>query len=215
MKGIKSGAKELASNFKREFVYTEDNRLIWHYWPELFYEGWEQRDHISIHTPKYNSSTDFLYEDISHSGINVAFIVEYTQIFGFDEFTKKDMELLSNTLDGIIKDNGKLSNFISGDVEYQGASRFYYISPYWAYIDNERIRSYGERYLKFLPEYDQAFLKLYANCLTDVETAYVNVTKRIIDGQNGLIVENKMYCGKEISMYIHACYKKHSVEFIE
>lgn len=63
---------------------------------------------MSVHTPKRNKNKDSVYEDISHAGINVAFIHEYIQLFGYDIFVEKDISLLSNTLDSIFTEDGHM-----------------------------------------------------------------------------------------------------------
>lgn len=207
--------KELASSFKKEFIYTKDGRLFWHYWPQVFYDGWDEDDRISFHTPKRDKSIDFLYEDISHAGINVAFIYEYIQLFGYDIFEKNDISLLSNTLDGIFTEDGQMSQFISGDIKFQPPSRFYYISPYWAYIKSKVFRQYGKHYLNFFEEYDQALLLLYANCMTVQEDPYINVTRMVLDGRKCLVKESNTYYDYHIPEYICSLYAKHGIIFNE
>ena len=102
----------MAIHFKKEFVYTRDERLIWHYWPSEFYSGWGCEDNLSSHTPESPAFEDYLFEDISHSGSNVAFMFQYAERFGYDIFTENDFILLKNTLDKIFLENGKMSHFM-------------------------------------------------------------------------------------------------------
>ncbi|MFR9303133.1 MAG: hypothetical protein ACLVMC_01265 [[Clostridium] symbiosum] len=91
---------------------------------------------------------------------------------------------------------------MSGDTKYETASRFFYISPYWAYVDSMKIKEYGKRYLPFFDEYDQALLHLYANCLTDFDNSYIDVSTIEIDKGDICTKSCKRYYQKEIAEYV-------------
>jgi hypothetical protein len=107
--------------FKSEFKYTPDGRLIWHYWPGVFYNGWSTSDDISNHMPTKSPEVDNLYEDTSHASLNIAFIFRFMEIHGTNIFTSRDISALQKTLENI-RYGRKYSYYMSGDTDYQPAS---------------------------------------------------------------------------------------------
>ena len=95
---------ELADKFKSEWTYTDDGQVLWRYWPQSFYNGWDESDHLSINTPSYHGQPSS-YEDVSHAGINVKFIIDFYKSFHEDIFTKKDIDKLNNTYQKIFTES--------------------------------------------------------------------------------------------------------------
>jgi hypothetical protein len=67
--------------FKSELQYLYDGRLVWHYWPKEFYDGWDASDNLSDNTPTKTLTIDYLFEDLSHAGFNIAFIIHFNEMF--------------------------------------------------------------------------------------------------------------------------------------
>lgn len=162
----KNRAFQLARAFKSEFQYLSDGRLIWHYWPKLFYDGWSEMDNISINTPKKVASTDILFEDHSHATLNIAFINEFNQFFPNEIFKTSDIEGLRMTLQSIRYANG-YSRHMSGDVIYQSSS--------WNFLPEYSWLTLGDSILKTQlsngavlnrPYFDGSLLLAYAFALS-------------------------------------------------
>lgn len=144
----------MARKFKNEFAY-KDNKLLWHYWPSEFYSGWSIDDDISTHTPTRDISDDILYEDLSHAGINVTFILRFQELFPNDVFTSDDINLLGNTVDGFIYD-AKFSRFMSGDIEYQSANYRHKPTFGWPLLKHKGLNDfYTSLAPYFYPDFDQ------------------------------------------------------------
>lgn len=83
---------EIAKKFKFEFFYAKDGRLLWKYWPEIYHNGWNIKSDISVNWKEKHETIDTLYEDISHAGLNLKFILEFHKldntIFSNDDLCK-------------------------------------------------------------------------------------------------------------------------------
>jgi len=129
----------LAKNFKQEFIYI-NNILIWRYWPQFFYNGWTVSDNLSNNTPSRKPEINPAYEDLSHAGSNVVFILKFIEMFGEDVFTNYDVEYIKNTMK-----NFKHDNFFSYRID--GSSQN--ISS-WAFPEYGWYILYNYDYLKFI-----------------------------------------------------------------
>lgn len=115
----------LAQTLERELELTEDGRTIWHYWPQLFYNGWTEADGVSLNTPAHAPADDPPYEDAPHASLNAVFILEYFKTFG-DVFSPAQIQGLRRTLDAICTDDG-----ISTVLEPVNTGG-YFLSSFWA-----------------------------------------------------------------------------------
>ena len=116
----------LAQTFEKELKVTEDGRIIWHYWPQLFYDGWTKGDGISKNTPSRDPMVNPPYEDTSHASITALFILEYFRAFG-DVFSLTQVQGLRRTLDSICTDGG--FSAIVEPVDTAG----HFLSPLWSF----------------------------------------------------------------------------------
>lgn len=134
---LKERVFQLAQSFKNDFVYTNDNRLLWHYWPLSFYSGWDVKDGISVNTPSYPPSVDNLYEDISHAGINALFVYRFYEMFPNEVFTLDDILKLKKTFDHFYS---RYSRFISGDIVYQAGNNKNFPYYGWDAFANDKSK---------------------------------------------------------------------------
>jgi hypothetical protein len=118
----KTRALELATEFRSEWVTLPDGRNIWHYWPGEYYAGWDAADDLSVNTPSRDASVDELYEDTFHGGLSVKFVFGIYDNFAESPFSSADVLSLADTLDGF-RYGSIYSRFVSGDTDYQPASR--------------------------------------------------------------------------------------------
>lgn len=95
----------LARTFEKELEVAEDGRTIWHYWPQIFYNGWTEADGVSQNTPVQPPIDNPPYEDSSHAALNAAFILEYSKTFG-DVFSPVQVQGLRRTLDAVCTEGG-------------------------------------------------------------------------------------------------------------
>lgn len=124
--------KELMSEFKSEWIYLED-RVIWNYWPNMFYEGWDASDEISINTPSMEAIEGNKAEDSSHSGINAKFVKEYFETFDDGVVIRQDILKIRNTLQIICSDKGFLDYIDTETIKFSYANL---ISSWWVEYDN-------------------------------------------------------------------------------
>jgi len=166
---------EMADRFKKEFVYDGD-RVMWHYWASGYYEGWTKEDNISINTPDRAKSEDKLYEDLSHAGINVKFILEFNKAFPEKVFTISDVNKLHKTIDSFIYDN-TFSRFISGDTEYQKSEYRFLPSYGWSELNNSKLkRFYYPLNPLFYPDFDsQGNWIKYVNSINSINSINENL----------------------------------------
>ncbi len=153
----KNRARQIAEAFHEEMVHTSDNRLLWHYWPATYYDGWTASSGISKNTPEKAASTDDLYEDYSHAGLNLRFIAEYSKYI--DSFIFSNYEfLLNNTLNSMIRDNGTFALYMNS---YSGEQfAFRHLPKFgWSALKNERLDNYFINLLPYVyPEFDSLSL---------------------------------------------------------
>jgi len=153
-KKYKDRAFSLAQTFKNQIVYV-NGKIVWHYWPNKFYNGWGEDDNISLNTPNRNKSEDNLYEDLSHAGINVSFIYKFQLMFPDKVFTTDDISLLRNTVDGFIHGR-KFSRFMSGDITYQDANYRFIPTFGWSLLSQQKLNSFYISLMPyFYPDFDQ------------------------------------------------------------
>ena len=153
----KKRAIQLARAFKEELINVED-RLVWCYWPNSFYEGWSEDEKLSINTPSRLPSIKSC-EDVSHAGINVKFIIEIVKNFPNEIFTNDDVNLLENTANSLIDKNSFFKDL---------------------YIESDAIQSYNDVF----PVYGWADLNSNINSKI---TAYIESGNVFFDNEIALI----------------------------
>lgn len=140
---------ELASCFKKEWLNINDDEIVWHYWPSIYYKGWSTSDNISINTPSKKPSSDNLYEDIMHAGENIKFVQEFYSQFPDTIFNFKDISNIIQIIERVKYENN-YSRFISGDIEYQKPERSFMPTYEWTQLNsiflNDEVIS-GTEYL--------------------------------------------------------------------
>ncbi len=203
-------ALALANKFKSEFVYTIDNRLLWHYWPARFYQGWTTNQNISINTPEKPPSTDVLYEDLSHAGLNLEFMLAVHRDFPNEIFSDHDFELLRNTIDGFMIAGNKFSRFMSGDITYQKPD--YSFLPMWngwCQLNYDKLNKYFLNIIpKIWPDFEGDMIHNYLypmNPTNSSQRLIVESIKYDIKGKE-LFRNKKEYGISEIPGYFN--YKK-------
>ncbi|MCL2470241.1 MAG: hypothetical protein FWF25_00660 [Propionibacteriaceae bacterium] len=146
-------ALDLAKLFKSEMVQSDDGRLLWHYWPQRFYDGWTISSGVSVNTPERKPTQDTLFEDVSHSAWNVMFMVELQKNQTI-VFTGQDYSALDKTLTGI-KDGVSFNRFLGGSLPNQTPSLQYRPSYGWLFLGNDDLRSdYATRVITTTIPYD-------------------------------------------------------------
>lgn len=139
---IKERLFKLVSKFKSEWVYQK-NKILWHYWPLIYYKGWNEKDNISLHTPKKAPSKDYLYEDVSHAALNVLAIVEFYKNFPNKVISKMDLTYIINTIKyNLIKGNYTFSKFLSGNDIYAKPSIFYFPHFGWINLAKDTLKNF-------------------------------------------------------------------------
>lgn len=147
---------EMAKKFKQDFVYSEDY-LTWYYWPDEYYNGWEKEDNRSINTPSRNKREKEFFEDTSHAGTNVEFILEFQKQFPNEVFLKSDIQKMTKTINTFVKKD-KFSRFMN-DQSTAMKDHYSYIPFYgWSKLNNQKLNHYyyslnpifGQHWLKYL-----------------------------------------------------------------
>lgn len=152
--------EQLYSSFSNQWV-LKDGLLVWHYWPDEFYKGWEDET-FSSNTPSKASTVDNLYEDTSHAAENIKFIIEACKLINHVNCADQ-RELLLNTTSNLYQ--GRLfSRFMSGEVNYSSPSVKYF--PYhaggWAALKSEDLFEFSNQ---GIPNIDVFFEGDYALAL--------------------------------------------------
>jgi len=148
-------ARAIARRLKGEMTETTDGRLLWHYWPLAYYRGWSAADGVSTHHPSQNAAVDTLFEDVSHAGINLDFILLCHSIFDGEIFTDRDIDLVRATAVRATNAPG-IARFISGDTSYQPANyRFLPVSGGWPKLHLTSLREFYARTIPLVyPSFD-------------------------------------------------------------
>lgn len=197
---------ELAQRFASEFVYTAGERLLWHYWPSEYYAGWSKDDQISINTPYKEKTTDNLYEDLSHAGENVKFMLEFRKAFGDGIFSNKHLKQLSNTITHFMYDRNKFSRFMSGDTTYQQPSARFMPSYGWSELGHKKL---NQLYLNLVPMVypdfeSQSNTLAYLNSIDELDPdEKIVVQSYVMDGKNNIEIRDKEFTMDEIKNYFY------------
>ena len=150
--------KELMLSFKSDWIRLEDESIIWHYWPNEFYDGWEKDDNISLNTPERQRTEDYLFEDTSHAGFNTLYVLEYYKMFDDGVIVSQDIQGIQSSMNRWTGYDNGFSRFISGDVEYLNASYLWIPSPVWASFGNEKFDNYYTSIIDYVyPDFDLIF----------------------------------------------------------
>lgn len=165
---------EIAKKFKDDFVYI-DEKLIWHYFPSSYYKGWLKEQNKSINTPSRKEYNDTLYEDLSHAGINVKFILEFYSLFPEEVFTIDDIHRLRNTVDGFII-GGAFSRFMSGDTAYQKPEYRFIPSYGWPALNYSNLNRFYIRNNPMIhPDFDSQSWGKYLDAIDNERIGKENI----------------------------------------
>ncbi len=107
-----------ALNIVEKFVDTwevtqeKTPRILWHYWPPQYYQGWSSQDKVSLSRPKQNPKdlSKQRYEDLNHAGISLLGLW-FTNYNLTAELSKK----LQNTMSHLLSDGALLHRDMNGD----------------------------------------------------------------------------------------------------
>ena len=139
----KNRAFQLMQNFASEFVW-EGEKLIWHYWPQIFYNGWTADAAVSKNTPQKDKTVDILFEDLSHAGLNVYSIYKFLQFDMDSKILPRTVFVgLNETLTEIMKTRYNRFIKISEDSRYESFE--YFPHGYWSLLDNELLHEVLEK----------------------------------------------------------------------
>lgn len=130
----KNRAISLMTNFINEFVW-EGNNLLWHYWPQFFYDGWSEDSNLSKNTPYKEKTEDTFYEDLSHAAINVLAIHKFLEIDPKHEILDISViDGLESTLTSLMAT--RYSRFLKPSSNPQYESFEYFPHGYWSLLQN-------------------------------------------------------------------------------
>ena len=144
---------DLLSAFMSEWT-VEDNRIIWHYWPQTYYDGWSD-DGRSTHTPSSGVYNDVAYEDASHAGISVRLLARYYETIPNGPINAEILKKIESNMTNFCYKDG-FSRFISGYKPSNAPKAWHYwISPYFTYLHNAEFEKYVRQgYLRCFPSWD-------------------------------------------------------------
>ena len=190
----------IGKKFKNQFQYSDEN-ILWHYWPTEYYNGWDLESNISINTPTKLKEIDVLYEDTSHAGENLKFIINFNSEVLSSIFTNDDIVLIKNTLQNNIVQK-RYSRFISGDTTYD-LPKFRFFPYYgWSELENLDLQNL---YLNILPNiypnFESEYLLAYINQLRNITSFDCLSVRTQVFSKKGLTLNDeftKNYCGLDI-----------------
>ena len=178
----KNRAISLMTNFINEFVW-EGSNLLWHYWPQFFYDGWSPESNLSKNTPHKEKTVDILYEDLSHAAINVLAIHKFLQIDPEHELLDISViDGLNSTLDVLMAT--RYSRFLKPSDNPQYESFEYFPHGYWSLLQNN---AHKQILAKVIPssyifnEFDQVTSLTYLLAIDSLEGFNIQVTTKQID----------------------------------
>lgn len=190
--------REMMECFKEEWEYiAEDERMIWHYWPVSFYEGWKKEEMRSANTPKREAAQDILYEDTSHAAINAKFVKEYYINFGDDVVTEKDLMSIENNMKSFCYENGFLTNIGYNERE----TSYVNIPGYWFVEYENPILSKWYSYFgkSVYPDFEWQVLYGYAWLYDESASIDLTITKyEVMDDKVFKIDETEVISTQEL-----------------
>lgn len=92
-------ARALAQTFRAEMELDDSGAMRWQYWPRFYLRGWTASEGISINLPQRRATIAPWYEDFSHAGINVEFVLRSADQLDNTVFSVADVKALGGTLD--------------------------------------------------------------------------------------------------------------------
>ena len=69
-------SKRLAGQFRSEWEVKSEGRAVWHYHSSYWYGGWSESDRLSLNNPSRIPTSDGKFEDVSHAGLNVKYVLD-------------------------------------------------------------------------------------------------------------------------------------------
>ena len=95
-----------------EFTQEQTPRILWRYWPPLYYQGWSDQDKVSFNRPKQNPKNlaKQRYEDLNHAGISLLGL-SYTNYHLSPEISQG----LQNSMTNLLKVGTILPRDMNGD----------------------------------------------------------------------------------------------------
>jgi len=140
-------ANELAQRFRSEWLRDSNDRVVWSYWPSEYWAGWNESDGVSVNTPSRPVWSDPYFEDLSHAGLNLRFVLEHRAEFGPVAFSDSDIDGVRETVKNFVFGT-TFSRFMSGDVNYL-PPLFRNLPLYgWSQLDSQDLAPY---YASFIP----------------------------------------------------------------
>lgn len=107
-----------ALNIVKKFINTweltkeKTPRILWHYWPKQYYQGWSEQDKVSLNRPKQNPKdlAKQRYEDLNHAGISLLGLSYLDH-----DLTPSVSQGLQNTMSHLLKLGAILPRDMNGD----------------------------------------------------------------------------------------------------
>ena len=151
---------ELFENMRAELEVVQGTS-IWHYWPRIYYDGWELGEIVSCNATQKLASQDSLYEDMLHAQLNADFLIRAADYLG----EPRPIDLVA-IADNLLVAPNQFARFISGDVEY--SPPLYRYLPRGVFAEAESIASYFDRHIVLpYPDFDnQELLLSYARAFS-------------------------------------------------
>jgi len=171
--------KDLMSTFKVEWIINQDNTIMWHYWPLVFYEGWDEQDNKSINTPKREEQIDKVLEDTVHAAINAKFIMEYHNTFDDGLITSSDLAGVKKAMDYFCSKDGFNAN-ISGLGKEGSKSYLSLPGVWWVEYENQYLADLYSNLGHFAyPDFDYSILYRYASLYDENEEISLTIAKDV------------------------------------
>jgi hypothetical protein len=196
---LRDRASQLAQKFRSEWQVNADGSVMWSYWPREYWAGWDASDGVSTNLPSRPEWTDPYYEDLSHAGLNLKFVIEHRARFGPTQFTDSDVAGIRATVRNFIIED-KFSRFMSGDTEFLPA--LYRNLPLygWSQLDAPELSTY---YSSFVPgKHPSIMLAMTNGLLTPDKDAALTISSyRYRVNEPAVPVETAVYTLAELPEY--------------
>ena len=95
-----------------ELTQEPTPRILWHYWPPQYYQGWSKQDKVSLNRPKQKPKdlAKQRYEDLNHAGISLLGL----SYLNYD-LAPEISQGLKNTMSNLLKVGAILPRDMNGD----------------------------------------------------------------------------------------------------
>ena len=135
---VRQRVHHLFCSFFKEVQLSEE-KLLWRYWPNIFYQGWEKKDNISVHKPFHPELKNRSFEDINHASINAFFLYSSLEYFKRRNLQDVFFDALNRTIKSFFLKGHRCSKALYKEFENVKLSSLSEIRSFWVFLANQTM----------------------------------------------------------------------------